>query len=158
MLNLMECSPILNRVDWLVLADGCVHVVNSCTNAGKSEYYILLIGKKSDGYSIVRHYIFFKWMRLDGMGYLQVGQDPVKTWMQGWEGRGSCWQQGCVRCAMWEAWISIKSCLFGKKSCSAPVVREEEVQVENDGSKNPTPKSPQTSVNVAIQKAGLEIR
>ena len=35
-----------------------------------------------------------------------------------------------------------------------PVVQEEEVQVENDGSKNPTSKCPQTSVDVAVQKAG----
>ena len=35
-----------------------------------------------------------------------------------------------------------------------PVVQEEEVQVENDGSKNATSKSPQTSVDVAVQKVG----
>ena len=33
-----------------------------------------------------------------------------------------------------------------------PVIEEEEVQVENDGSKNPTSKSPQTGVEVAIEK------
>ena len=49
---------------------------------------------------------------------------------------------------------SIKSL---RREAAPPVVQEEEVQVENDGSKNPTPKRPQTSVDVAVQKAGLEI-
>ena len=49
---------------------------------------------------------------------------------------------------------SIKKFIFVEREAAPPVVHKEEVQVENDGSKNSTAKRPQTSVDVAVQKAG----
>ena len=47
---------------------------------------------------------------------------------------------------------------LGSITAEYSIFRSHEVLVENDGSKNPTTKCPQSSVDVAVKKAGSGIR
>ena len=55
----------------------------------------------------------------------------------------------CVPCGKSEEMNDRTKGIFDKSKLP-PVVQEEEVQVENDGSKNATSKRPQTRVDVAV--------